>query len=199
MKLRPNPLIILILAGLTFFLFYKFAPKTSEDPQKSTSPNSPSTSGTPSSSQRENKIDTTNTDTRFTRFLDGRVHWQASFTTSRQLHQSPDPSADLHLIEQLLSHYRLLHQENPVGTDNAEIIAQLLGENPKNVFFLDPDLSALNEHGELLDRWGSPFVFHSLKADLMDIRSPGPDRELWTKDDLSLDHENTEAELRLKP
>ena len=73
------------------------------------------------------------------------------------------------------------------------------GGNPKNVFFLDPNLSALNEHGELLDRWGSPFVFHSLKADLMDIRSPGPDRELWTKDDLSLDHENTEAELRLKP
>ncbi|MDB4266410.1 hypothetical protein N9889_02205 [bacterium] len=195
MKLRPHPLIILILAGLTFFLFFKCTPKTPDGSQKATSPNSQSSSS--SSSPSSSEIDTSNTDPRFTRFLDGRVHWQASFTTSRQLHQSPDPSADLHLIEQLLSQYRLVYQENPVGTDNAEIIAQLLGGNPKNVFFLDPNLSALNEHGELLDRWGSPFVFHSLKADLMDIRSPGPDRELWTKDDLSLGYEDAEAELRL--
>ncbi len=198
MKLSPNPPIILILAGLTFFLFFKFSPKAPEDPQKATSQSSstsfsPSTSPTPST-----EIDPTNTDPRFTRFLDGRIHWQASFTTSRQLHQSPDPKNDLHLVEQLLSHYRLVYKENPVGTDNTEIIAALLGENPKQVYFLDPNLSALNQHRELLDRWGTPFVFHSLKADLMDIRSPGPDRKPWTADDLTLGYQNAEAELRLK-
>jgi hypothetical protein len=105
----------------------------------------------------------------------------------------------LELVTQLLSDYRLVYQENPVGTENAEIVAQLLGSNPKKTFFIDPALSALNASGELLDRWGSPFVFHPLKSDLMDIRSLGPDKTIWTADDLSLDVKNVEAELRLGP
>ena len=185
----------LILAVLTIFLINRESQISPSHPQSpsSSSSSSPSTSPTPST-----EIDPTNTDPRFTRFLDGRIHWQASFTTSRQLHQSPDPKNDLHLVEQLLSHYRLVYKENPVGTDNAEITAALLGENPKNVYFLDPHLSALNQHRELLDRWGTPFIFHPLKADLMDIRSPGPDRKPWTADDLTLGYQNAEAELRLK-
>jgi len=37
------------------------------------------------------------------------------------------------------------------------------------------------------------------KSDLMDIRSLGPDKTIWTADDLSLDVKNVEAELRLGP
>ena len=38
--------------------------------------------------------------------------------------------------------------------------------------------------GQLVDRWGSPWHFHQLSADLIEVRSAGPDRKLFTQDDL---------------
>lgn len=149
------------------------------------------------SSDAPASIDLSNTDPRFTRFTDGTVHFTQSFTISEALHKGPDPADDLEVISEVLGSYRLVYRENPVGTDNAEIVAQLLGANPKQVFFLPPSHPALSPDGELLDRWGSPYIFHPLKADLMDVRSLGPDRTLWTEDDLSLDLQDAEAELRL--
>ena len=81
-----------------------------------------------------------------------------------------------------------------MGTDNEEFAAALAGENSKKVVFIDPGLLS---DGELLDRFGSPYVFHPLKADLMDLRSRGRDGQLWTKDDVSLDLQNVERELGL--
>ena len=143
------------------------------------------------------QIDPTNTDSRFIRFADGSVHLTQSITASKGLHQSADPRTDLDIIDQLIGDYRFVYRENPVGTENAEIVAQLLGSNPKKVTFLDPGLAALTPEGELLDRWGSPYIFHPLKADLMDVRSIGPDRKTWTGDDLTLGLDDTEAELQL--
>jgi hypothetical protein len=178
-------------SGLGRFFFPPSSSNSNEDDAVKIGSNS-----TPSNLD-DPQIDTSNADPRFTRFLDGTVHWQASLRTSRQLHQSPDPREDLHLIEQLLSDYRLVYRENPVGSENAEIIAALLGDNPKKVFFIDPALSSLNDQNELLDRWGSPYILHPIKADLMDIRSIGPDKIPWTKDDLSLNLTDAENELGL--
>lgn len=144
-------------------------------------------------------VDPTNTDRRFRRLLDGTVHWLSSFATSRQLHRDADPRHDLDLVARLLGDYRLVYKENPVGTENAEIVAQLLGGNPKKVVFIDPALPALNDQGELLDRWGSPYRFHPLRADLMDVLSIGPDRKPWTDDDLSLGLDEEERSLQLRP
>jgi hypothetical protein len=38
--------------------------------------------------------------------------------------------------------------------------------------------------GQLLDRWGSPWFFHQQSAGVIDVRSAGPDRKLFTVDDL---------------
>ena len=38
--------------------------------------------------------------------------------------------------------------------------------------------------GELVDRWGTPYFFHSVSAEKMEIVSAGPDKELWTDDDV---------------
>ena len=46
-------------------------------------------------------------------------------------------------------------------------------------------------------RFEDPYIFHPLKADAMDIRSPGPDKKPWTDDDLSLNLQDIEAELGL--
>lgn len=73
---------------------------------------------------------------------------------------------------------------NPVGT-NLEITRALAGDNPRQVNFLVEDAGLRrNDHGELVDPWGVPFFFHQLSAHEMEIRSAGPDRILWTADDL---------------
>lgn len=72
---------------------------------------------------------------------------------------------------------------NPVG-NNAEITAALNGQNPKQITFLKPDGNRVNSRGELVDIWGTPYFFHQLSAHEMEIRSAGPDRRLWTPDDV---------------
>ena len=73
---------------------------------------------------------------------------------------------------------------NPVGT-NPEITRALAGDNPRQVNFLNPDDGLrVNGNGELVDPWGTPYFFHQLSGTEMEIHSAGPDRILWTADDL---------------
>jgi len=73
---------------------------------------------------------------------------------------------------------------NPVGT-NPEIAAALNGENPKQIKFIDPENGLrINGNGELVDSWGTPFFFHQLSANDTEVRSAGPDKIMWTADDL---------------
>lgn len=73
---------------------------------------------------------------------------------------------------------------NPVGT-NLEITRMLNGANPLNTPFLRPDDGLeINGQGELVDNWGTPYFFHQLSGIEVEIHSAGPDRRMWTKDDL---------------
>jgi len=72
---------------------------------------------------------------------------------------------------------------NPVGT-NPEIASALQGQNPKGINFLKADGNRVNEQGELVDAWGTPYFFHQLSGTEMEIRSAGPDRIMYTADDL---------------
>jgi len=36
----------------------------------------------------------------------------------------------------------------------------------------------------LVDAWGTPFFFHQLSGHEMEIHSAGPDKIMWTADDL---------------
>jgi hypothetical protein len=90
---------------------------------------------------------------------------------------------ELEQVGLMLRDYRTLMQENPVGT-NAEIMAALMGGNPKHARLGPPVGQALNEHGELLDQWGTPYFFHQMSAKVMEIRSAGPDKRMWSSDDI---------------
>ena len=79
--------------------------------------------------------------------------------------------------------YSLRFEGNPVGS-NAEIVKELMGGNPKGAIYLPPELQNLNDKGELIDRWGTPYFFHQMSSDHMETRSAGPDKELWTPDDI---------------
>jgi hypothetical protein len=73
---------------------------------------------------------------------------------------------------------------NPVGT-NPEITAALTGNNPKQINFLSGEAGMhVDGNGELIDTWGTPYFFHQLSGTVMEIHSAGPDKIMWTSDDL---------------
>ena len=77
---------------------------------------------------------------------------------------------------------------NPVG-ENIEITGALTGGNEHRFAFIPPGHRAINTRGELCDRWGTPFRFHQLSGQHMEIRSAGPDRKFLTDDDAVLSPE----------
>jgi hypothetical protein len=94
-----------------------------------------------------------------------------------------DVHVDLRLVNEIFVAYRgALHSGNPVG-ENVEITAALKGRNRLGFAFIPADCPALNRKGELCDRWGTPYFFHQLSGEQMEIRSAGPDHVLWTADD----------------
>lgn len=92
--------------------------------------------------------------------------------------------ADLAAINAIFEAYRSsVHGMDPVG-ENREITAALTGHNTLGFAFIPPDCPALNAKGELCDRWGTPYFFHQIAGDRMEVRSAGPDHKLWTDDDV---------------
>jgi len=93
-----------------------------------------------------------------------------------------EAAADLQRITRLLRDYRTIAGDNPIGS-NAEIVQALAGDNLKHAKIL-PDELPRNSSGELVDRWGTPYFFHQLSRNSMEIRSAGSDRRMWTSDDV---------------
>jgi len=91
---------------------------------------------------------------------------------------------DVSVVMNLFSHYRMRYQGFPVGEDNASFVNALSGNNPGRLAFISRDHPAIDAQGQLLDRWGMPFFFHLLGRDALEVRSAGPDRQLYTPDDL---------------
>ena len=97
-----------------------------------------------------------------------------------------DVQSDLRIVNGLFLAYRgSTHQLDPVG-ENAELTAALRGRNKLGFAFIPAGCTAVNAKGELCDRWGTPYFFHALGGDRMEIRSAGPDRVMWTADDAVL-------------
>ena len=94
------------------------------------------------------------------------------------------PATVLDNMRHAVRQYGEMFGGNPVGT-NPEITSQLNGYNPKHINFLNNEAGMrVNGNGELVDSWGTPFFFHQLSSMDMEIHSAGPDRIMWTTDDL---------------
>ena len=93
-----------------------------------------------------------------------------------------EAASDLDRITLMLRDYRTIAGDNPIGS-NAEIVQALSGDNPRQAKILPEDLPR-NSSGELVDRWGTPYFFHQLSRNSMEIRSAGADRRMWTSDDI---------------
>ena len=105
------------------------------------------------------------------------------------------PQNDLTLMSRLMENSLLLLKSagNRPLSANEDWAAMLRGENPARERFLPDRHVALNPQGQLVDRWGSPLFFHALGGGRYEIRSAGPDRKLWTDDDL---HRNADGSFR---
>lgn len=103
---------------------------------------------------------------------------------------APDatPAEDLETLDLLVTIFRKANEgTNPFGGENDEIVGQLTGRNDKSFAVLPPKHPALAGNGQLLDRWGTPYCFHPISREILGLRSAGPDRALWTADDVVLE------------
>lgn len=98
-----------------------------------------------------------------------------------------DIARDLVLLDTVFTNWRLDFPRtgNPVG-ENSDITSAFTGNNPLRLAYIPPAHPAINAEGELSDRWGTPFRFHALAGDRMELRSAGPDKKFGTPDDALL-------------
>lgn len=97
--------------------------------------------------------------------------------------QDGDPARDLPIIFGVLQRYLARFKAYPAG-DNRQVTNALTGNNPDSAPFLPREHPAINKDGELTDRWGTPLFFHMIASDQIEIRSAGPDRQMYSADDL---------------
>lgn len=97
--------------------------------------------------------------------------------------KTENPSRDLEIVNDFIDLYRKVFQQgNPIGL-NEDITSVLTGHNARNGVLFPPG-SPMIVKGQLVDRWGTPYWFHPNSAYQMEIRSAGPDRQLFTPDDV---------------
>jgi len=105
------------------------------------------------------------------------------------------PENDLTLITRLMENSLLLLKAaaNRPLSANEDWADLLRGKNAAHEEFLPAIHVALNAKGQLVDRWQTPLFFHALGGGRFELRSAGPDRKLWTADDI---HRNADGSFR---
>ncbi|MEI6085250.1 MAG: hypothetical protein WCS70_13245 [Verrucomicrobiota bacterium] len=102
------------------------------------------------------------------------------------------PENDLTDVAHLMENFTLLVKTSRPLADNEDWAAAFRGQNPAQERFL-PDQHAALKAGKLVDRWGTPLFIHALGGSRYEIRSAGPDQQLWTADDI---HRNADGSFR---
>jgi hypothetical protein len=100
---------------------------------------------------------------------------------------SPDHSVkeDLQIVAEFVDLIQRAGINASIG-DNADITAALTGTQyagQKGHVF--PRQHNALRGGQLVDRWGTPFWFHNNGPTRLEIRSAGPDKHLFTPDDIA--------------
>ena len=71
-----------------------------------------------------------------------------------------------------------------------EIVSALTGKNPRNIEFMILRKRDLNESGEMIDFWNTPFRFERVSdAEPLQLTSAGPDKTFGTQDDVTLNND----------
>jgi len=116
------------------------------------------------------------------------VLWMAKAWTLRRADATLAKfNADCDNLIMGIQQYREFVGSYPTG-NNAEITKALLGQTEKKVLILAVRRSDVNDKGEIVDPWGTPFQFYFSHNEVL-IRSAGPnkvweDSAVTTGDDL---------------
>ncbi len=89
----------------------------------------------------------------------------------------------LEQIQTALLSYNTEYYIMPPATDNASLIREITGDNPRHIPFAIFKTSDLNTAGELLDPWGTPLRV-TRDAVHFHITSAGSDKVFGTADDV---------------
>jgi hypothetical protein len=109
-------------------------------------------------------------------------------TQAPALAQLNDPSRsaleDVKLLHELLDNYLQVSKvsRRPLGL-NEDVVVAWTTPGRFGVRFMNPRHPAIVD-GALVDRWGHRYHFHPLSAEEFEVRSAGPDGQLFTADDL---------------
>ncbi len=110
----------------------------------------------------------------------------ATSETPRPEMPGPSPDDDVRELHQAVGNFLTLVKDPyrpPVG-DNEDIARALSGGNRLGEIFIATNDARLVD-GKIVDRWGTPYWFHNRAPDAIDVRSAGPDRTLFTADDVT--------------
>ena len=102
----------------------------------------------------------------------------------RLTEHSQTPINDLEIVNEFFTMYLKTFSQLPVGS-NEDLTAILTGGNPKKGVLFPAD-SPMIIKGQIVDRWGSPYWLHPTSGADVEIRSAGPDKSLFTSDDVIL-------------
>jgi hypothetical protein len=176
-----------VLLVIAFALYLVFGPKIPVPPMVVASTQN-SMAGQPGSSPAAPVVSSTNPASSLRSLSPSQTRPQPASLTASAV--QADSVADLPPATVLQNIGRAIHQYgdmfggNPVGT-NPEITSQLSGNNPKHINFITAQAGMrINADGELVDEWGTPYFFHQLSGTETEIHSAGPDKIMWTSDDL---------------
>jgi len=79
-----------------------------------------------------------------------------------------------------------------------EVVFALTGKNPRNIIFLAFPKSDLNQAGELIDSWKTPFRLARVSdAKRPQLISAGQDKAFGTPDDITLTNQGTQDVINL--
>ncbi len=103
------------------------------------------------------------------------------------LHSSEHgPERDLQIVAEFIDTFARATGGQPIG-ENADITAALTGNQfPGQKTRVFPQNHRAVKDGKLVDRWGEPLWFHPNSGNSMEVRSGGPDKQLFTPDDVIL-------------
>ena len=90
------------------------------------------------------------------------------------------------ILLEILRFYRMEFGSFPAGQENSDIMNALTGNNPGKLPVFPLKHPRIDARGNLLDAWGNPFIFHPVSSQHLEVRSKGPDGEIFTDDDITV-------------
>ena len=151
--------------------------------------------GPPKEISRNYRVPTHLDDARISKTEDGRIIFEQAIELANKLHSKNTPfEEDIQILDAIFGYYRMIYKSNPVAGENFEVINSLSGKNRQKLVVFPINHPDLDEQGNLVDRWGTPYFFHAISATQLDIQSAGPDRERGSQDDIDLGYRLPESE-----